>query len=129
MFSPPAVVVHGLDHVRMALRPGLAVTLLSAPGAAAFAGVAWWRALIRRAQVECGAGQDEVLDCGDAPGYAMSALRLGQRRLILAPDTPGFGAVAATAATCGATLLTARPPSLDLATRGAERRLDAWLRG
>src|SRR6266851_8816486 len=109
MFSSPSVVVHGLEHARAALRPGLPVTLLSAPAAASFAGCGWWRALMDAARAEfAGAGAaawTDILDCGDASGYAMSALRLGQRAIILDPACPAFPAVAAVAGSFGARLL------------------------
>ena len=132
MFFPPAVVVHGLDQARTALRPGRAVTLLSARGAALFAGCGWWRALVVAAQADASAGAGaamvrDILDCGDAPGAAMAALRVGQRALILDTACPAFVAVAAAAATLGAAVLAGRPEALDLAERGAERRLTAWL--
>jgi hypothetical protein len=47
----------------------------------------------------------------------MAALRVGQMTLILAPDCPAFSAVSAAAATLGATVLAARPPTLDLGPR------------
>ena len=59
----------------------------------------------------------------------MAALRVGQRLLVLDPACPGFPAVAAAAATLGASVLPARPVALDLAAPGAERLLAAWLRG
>ena len=52
MTLPPAVVIHGLPHARLALRLGRPVTLLSAPGAPSYAGCAWWRALIAAARAE-----------------------------------------------------------------------------
>ena len=124
MFFPPAVVVHGLDQARTALRPGLPVTLLSARGAALYAGCGWWRALVTAA-----AAAEEILDCADAPGHAMAALRLGQRTLILDADCPAFAAVAAAASTLGAHVLAERPEALDLAEPAANRRLIAWLQG
>jgi hypothetical protein len=123
MNFPPAVVVHGLRHARAALAPGLPVTLLSSRGAAIYAGCGWWRALMQA----CGAEID-MLDCADAPGYAMAALRIGQRRIVLDAG-PAFAAVSAAAATLGATVFAARPEALDLAERGAERRLLTWLQG
>ncbi|MCW3477425.1 hypothetical protein [Limobrevibacterium gyesilva] len=130
MFSPPAIIVHGLDHARTALRPGLPVTLLSAPGAALYAGCGWWRALVAAARMEFpGTQGTDLLDCGDAPGRAMAALRIGQRGLILDPACPAFPAVAAAAGTLGATVLPHRPASLDLAQPGAARLLSVWLRG
>jgi hypothetical protein len=123
MNFPPAVVVHGLRHARAALAPGLPVTLLSARGAAIYAGCGWWRALMQAAGAEI-----DILDCADAPGYAMAALRLGQRGIIL-DHGPAFVAVSAAAATLGAIVLDTRPAALDLADRGAERRLLGWLEG
>jgi hypothetical protein len=129
MRLPPSVVVHGLDDARTALAEGAPVTLLSAPGAALFAGCAFWHALVDKARAEHpDVTAPDILDCGDAAGQALAALRLGQRILVLAESTPGRKAVAAIAAASGAVLLTARPPALDLARRGAARRLRAWLR-
>jgi hypothetical protein len=130
MFSSPAIVVHGLDHARAALRPALPVTLLSAPGAAMWAGCGWWRALVEAARAEhpqtpC----SDLLDCGDAPGRAMEALRIGLRGLVLDPACPAFPAVAAAGSLLGATVLPQRPISLDLAQPGADRQIAVWLRG
>ncbi len=56
-----------------------------------------------------------MLDCGDAPGFALAALRAGVRAIVLDPACPAFPAVAGAAAEIGAALLTARPaPALDL---------------
>ena len=74
---PPAVIIHGLDHARMALAPGLPVTLLSAPGAGVYAGAGWWRALMLAL---CPADPD-ILDCGSAAGAgAGGAARPGRKR-------------------------------------------------
>ena len=133
MFAPclvgPAVVVHRLAHARLALRPRRPVCLLSAPAAGRYAGAAWWRAMIEAARAEAPTdlAVDDVLDCADAPGSAMAALRCGQRILILDPMCPAFTAVANAAAALGAGILAGRPPSLDLARRHAERALGAWL--
>ena len=127
MSLPPAVVVHGFLDARAALRPGRPVTLLSAPGAACYAGCGWWRALVARALAEAGRDAPDVLDCADAPGRAVEALRSGCRRLVLDPDVPAFADVAARAAALDAAVLPVRPPALDLALPGAQRRLDAWL--
>lgn len=129
MISLPAVVVHGLDDACLALRPGLPVTLLSGRGAALYAGEAWWRALVQAAREAAPAADfRDILDCADAPGRAMAALRIGQKALILSATCPAFAAVAACAATLGASVMSDRPPALDLAEPGATRRLDAWLR-
>ncbi len=130
MISRPAVVVHDLDHARDALSVKRPVLLLSARGAALYAGEAWWMSLIGEALArEPGCDALDVLDCADAPGRALAALRIGQKRLILDRSCPAFSAVAAGAAERGATVLRERPPALDLAKPGATRRLEAWLGG
>jgi hypothetical protein len=125
MKRPPAVVVHGLAQARLALAPGLGVTLLSGPGAALYAGCGWWRALVAAS----GAAGPDILDCADAPGRAMEALRAGCRLIVLDPAVPAFGLVAARAAAIGALVLPERPLALNLAEPGALRRLEAWLAG
>jgi len=125
----PAVVVHGIADVRAALAPALPVTLLSARGAALFAGCGWWRALVEQTWREHpGAEIADVLDCADACGLALGALRIGQRRLILDTQAPGRAAVEAVAASLGVELWALRPPALDMADRSASHRLRGWLR-
>ena len=128
MITRPVIVVHGLFDARSALRPGFPVVLLSAPGAASYAGCLWWRELVAAARgLHPATPALDVLDCGAAPGHAMAALRVGQRLLVLDPACPAFSAVADAAATLGAHVLAERPPALDLAARGAHRALAGWL--
>lgn len=148
--SAPAVVVHGPADVAAVLAAAgpRGVVLLSTPGAAGSLGAAWFLAMVERgAMVESGAraggasavpSRDAcwfaVLDCGDAPGHALAALRAGARRLILDPGCPAFAAVAAAAAEVGATLWAARPSALDLGRMDTlrpygQRLLAAWLAG
>lgn len=125
MTLPPAVTIHGLDHARAALRPGRPVLLLSAPGAALYAGVAWWRALIQAIHDEFPAQPaPDALDCADAPGRALEALAAGCRLIIL-ESCPAAGSVLARAGS--ARILDHRPPALDLNDLGAARGLVAWL--
>lgn len=128
MFSAPAVTIHGLYQARMALRPGLPVVLISAPGAALYAGCGWWGGLIVAARAEFPGDWRDVLDCADAPGFAMAALRMGLKALVLDAACPGYPAVAAVAEGLGAIVLPQRPVSLDLAESGAAWRLSGWLR-
>jgi hypothetical protein len=124
----PAVVVHGLADARAVLAVRQPVTLLSAAGAVLFAGCGWWRAVIERARSEYSAVPfDDILDCADASGLALGALRMGQRRLVLGSAAPGWQSVAAITASLGGELLTSRPPALDMADRDAARRLHKWL--
>ena len=120
----PAVTVHGLSQAHAALAPGLPVLLLSAPGAAAFAGAAWWRAMIEAALSE-GPTMPDALDCGPEPGRALEALHLGCRTIILEP-CPAFAEIVRRAAP--AQVLAQRPAALDLAQPGAARLLLPWLR-
>jgi hypothetical protein len=107
------VTIHSLAHARMALAPGLPVTLLSAPSAALYAGVGWWRALIEAASPATGTA--DILDCGDATGRALEALRSGQALLILRGPPSVLHDIAERAASVQAALLVARPLALDLA--------------
>ncbi|HEY1412467.1 MAG TPA: hypothetical protein VGF36_10010 [Rhodopila sp.] len=128
MIIHPAVIVHGLADANAALAPGLPVTLLSASGAALFAGCAWWAAIVAAARA--GNPQTEamdILDCADASGTAMGALRTGVHRLILWPEAPGWDAVAAVAGQAGGFILPEPPPALDLSQHNAIRRLHTWL--
>ena len=126
MTLPPALVVHSLDHVRAALRPGRAVTLLSAPGAANYAGCAWWRAMLAAAGTDAPIEAPDILDCADAPGRALEALAVGCRRIILYP-CPAWPSIGERATAAGATLLSARPAALDLGDPTEAWRIEAWL--
>jgi len=122
MLLRQAVIVHGLDDARAALAPGRPLTFLSAPGAALFGGCLWWAALMRAAGADF-----SLLDCGGAPGRAVEALRLGLPGVVLRCEPEIFAAIAGIAAAQGAVLLQDAPPALDMAARGAARKLTAWL--
>jgi hypothetical protein len=125
MENYPAVIVNGLADAVAALARtaahdadhrgeagGGGITLLSAPGAALYAGCGWWRALIEAARrhhpdVRC----MDILDCADGTGQAMAALRIGVTRLVLWPDAPGRDAVVAIAESMGGFVLAAAPPA------------------
>jgi hypothetical protein len=125
MTLPPAVTIHGLDHARSALAPGRPVTLLSAPGAGTYAGVGWWRALIATAGGDT--PPPDILDCGQAAGRVLEALRAGQRLIVIRAGDAIFTELATLAAASGAELLRTPPPSLDLGQPNAARHLAAWL--
>jgi hypothetical protein len=82
--APAKVVVHDLDEARAALAAaaerGLPIQLRSAPGAAAYAGVGYLRALGEAVDHEL------IIDCGDDAGLVMAALRTGCRRLVFSGD-------------------------------------------
>ena len=124
----PAVMVHGPADARLALSAGSPVTLLSAPGAALYAGCGWWRALVDEVRAAApDVAVADILDCAEGSGQALAALRLGQRLLVLWPSAPGWDAVAAIAAEQGGAVLRAAPSALDLSVRGAAQRLHDWL--
>ncbi|MBO0711795.1 MAG: hypothetical protein J2P47_11015 [Acetobacteraceae bacterium] len=124
----PAVTVYGIEDAEAALSAGRPVTLLSARGAALYAGCGWWRAVVARASA---AYPDvpmlDVLDCADASGRALAAIRAGQQIFILAEESPGFAAVSAIAEQAHLLLLTERPRALDLSDPRQRQRLSEWL--
>ncbi len=129
MIIYPAVIVHGATDATVALAPGLAVTLLSAPGAGAFAGCLWWRQIVAIARANHPETDAiDILDCADASGMAMGALRAGVCRLVLWPSAPGWRSVLAIARQQGGFVLARAPAALDMAERNAIRRLHPWLR-
>jgi hypothetical protein len=112
----PATVAHGLADAVAALEQaaaeGRGATLLSAPGAALYAGCGWWLALVtaaraRHPKVPC----TDILDCADATGQALAALRIGLNRLVLWPEAPGRDSVVAIAESRGGFVLPAAPPA------------------
>jgi hypothetical protein len=127
MFSAAAVTIHGLDHALTALRPGMPVVLVSAPGAGLYGGCGWWGGLIGAARAAFPGDWRDLLDCADAPGQAMAALRAGCRGIVLDGECPAFSAVSGAAGLLGAFVLPHRPACLDLAEPGGTARLSDWL--
>ena len=116
MAASHTVIVHGLRDAVAALAEGAAtgtaVTLLSSPGAALYAGCGWWNAVVTEAravhpEVPC----TNILDCADGTGLALAALRIGLSRLVLWPEAPGRDAVVAIAESLGGFVLAAPPPA------------------
>ena len=126
--NPPAVIVRGGRDVATVLAVGKPVTLLSAPGAAAFAGPLWWAALARHARaINPGLVAADILDVADAPATALAAFRCGCRAVALDHACPAWPRVESVAREIGARLLDALPPALDLDGPGAARTLATWL--
>jgi hypothetical protein len=113
------IVVHSLDHAKAALAAALAakrpITLVSAPGAGASMGAAWFLALVAEAARACpGADADHVLDCADEPGAVLAALRAGAKRIRFTGDAKVREKLAAIAAASGAMIEHEDLPALDL---------------
>jgi len=118
--APPTFIVHGLAHALAAARAadaaGVAVRLLSAEGAGGYAGAGWFAALVTEVRARCPDARIEAtLDCADAPGHALAALRQGVRLVRLAGNRRAVAAVAGIAAQTGAAIDRRRGPALDLA--------------
>ena len=101
----PAIMVHSLAHAELALALRRPVTLLSAPGAAVYAGCLWWQQLLAEADFTGLA----LLDCADAPGRALEALKLGLSGIVLTARPPLSPSSSEIAAAQGAVLLP-KPP-------------------
>jgi len=131
--APRTVIVHSFDHAREAARMaaslGVPVTLRSAPGASAYAGALWFAEMIALVREEVpGAEIDAVLDCADAAGDAMAALRCGLKRIRFSGRGRVRARLAALAARHGAALDDDRRQALDLGAPGVdEAGLRAWL--
>lgn len=114
-----AVIIHNLEHAKAALtaaeRLGTAVTLRSAPGAAAYLGAAVFRCIIDEAARICpGAAFTAVLDCGQAPGSALCALRHGVKGVSIDAPPEVQAKIADIAAQTGAFLDNGKGEALDL---------------
>ncbi len=118
--APRRIIFHGIDHARAACAAAreldVAVHLVSAPGAASHAGPAWFREVIAAIRAEYpDAAVNATLDCGDAPGHALAALRAGIGSIRFTGPKRVREKIAAIADALGATLETRSAPALDLA--------------
>jgi hypothetical protein len=105
-------VVHSLAEVRavLAAERVSAAVLVSPPGAAGYLGVGFFAALVDAARDEFpGIAIEAVMDCGEDPGWALSALRMGFKTIVLRGDPRARARVAAIARAMGAHVVT-RPP-------------------
>jgi hypothetical protein len=118
----PAIVAHTLDHAKAALaaaeRTKTAILLLSPEGFAAYGGALLFRAILRQAQAAHPRARfSAMLDCGDAPGHALGALRMGFKDVRLGGKASARVRVASIAARMKAKVAAKRPPALDLLDR------------
>ena len=125
----PAIVVHDLDQATAALRAaaaaGVAVTLWSAPGAAAYAGLGFLRALFEQAgETVPEARHDVVIDCAGSAVLAHEALSRDFSGVAFSGRGAMRKTLGAIAAQEGRRLVTAGPgrAALDLARSAAPER-------
>lgn len=138
---PGPILVHSLDDARAALAAaaalGVPVTLASAPGAAGYAGPAWFGELIAAARGDHpDVSLTAVLDCGDAPGHVMAAVRWamaaggGPFVLRFTGDPARDKALQEIAGAAGLRLIRDLEPGLDLRqARDPSTACRAWLGG
>lgn len=131
--SAPVFVVHGRRHAEAALAAAAAcrrpVILASGEGAAAYAGLGWFRELTAIAAAGQPAARFEALiDCSDNPALVVLALREGFR-LIGFRGRPALARrLKALALRNGAALVTRRLDALDLGPeRDPEAAARLWL--
>lgn len=115
-----AVMVHGIGDARAALAAaaalGVPVRLVSAPGAGAYGGAAWFAEILAQAGAESPKARfDGVLDCGDQAGAALAALRHGVRLIRFTGHRAARTRLIALAGKHGARLIAGALPALDLA--------------
>lgn len=130
-----AIMIHGLEQARAALaaaaeldRP---VTLVSAPGAAGYAGAPWFLKVIALAAAERPEARWEaVLDCADKPGHVLAALRQGATTVRFTGPKQTAAKLVAIAEQSGARILTGRIAALDLLDEADPlAACRAWLAG
>ena len=114
------VVAHDFAQARAACRAasaaGAAVEIRSAPGAAGTIGPAWFAALVSELRAEFpGLDLTGVLDCGDAPGHALAALRQGIGHIRFIGRGRAHARLASIAEASGAVLAGPARNALDLA--------------
>lgn len=114
-----AIIVYDLDQARAALTAAReterTVALFSPPGAAATLGAGYWAALAAMLHEEFPeASGPVVLDCADAPGHVLAALRAGVRYVVFTGAEEMRDRLAAIAAELEAALLPAPDGALDL---------------
>jgi len=129
-----AIIIHSLADARMALAAarevGEPLTLLSAEGAAGFAGALWFREVVAAARAEYPeVAVTAILDCGDKPGHLLAALRCGLKSLCFTGRRRARERLAAIAEAYGAEILAGRVEALDLfGQKDPASACRAWLR-
>ena len=125
----PAIVVHDLDQATAALRAsavaGVPVTLWSAPGAAAYAGLGFLASVFAQAaEAVPESDHDAVVDCRGSAVLAHEALRRGNACVAFAGRGAMRKTLQAIADEHGGRLVTAGPGrgALDLAHSAAPER-------
>lgn len=113
-----AIIFHHLQQAECALAVAAAshrpITLLTAPGAAAYGGPGFYLAMVEQARTRHPGGLARaILDCGDDSAMAQMAMALGWRCLVLRGSAAVREKVRQIAAAYGAEILPRAPRALD----------------
>jgi hypothetical protein len=126
-------VVHSMSQAKAAVSAAaarnLALTLLSAPGAAAFAGAGWFAAVIRKAR-ESRPDMDiaAILDCGPRADLVQAAFREKLTQVVFTGDARQVRPLRDIARQWQAEILRRRPKACDLRHAADPAALcNAWL--
>ncbi len=108
---------------------GVPLILVTAPGAAAYLGPAWFREMTAAAAREYPQVRlTAMLDCGAKAGHAMAALGAGVRSVRFTGRKAAAAKLAEIAAARGGEVVTGRMPALDLLNRpDPEAACRRWL--
>ncbi len=119
--SRRTILFHSLAHARAACaaaaEAGVPLALQTAPGAAAYAGSQYLKAIVDKVAAEFpGVDLDAAIDCGDDAGTAQGALRIGWKAVCFSGPSPVRDKLADIATQCDARILAADAggPALDL---------------
>ena len=129
-----AIIFHSLAHALAALgaarETGVDMSLVTAPGAARYAGPDHLKKIVDLALAEFeGESPDVLIDCGDDAGPAMSALRAGWKALAFSGEPALKRKIADMASQCGARLMDRPADALDLLDeRDPDAACRRWLR-
>jgi hypothetical protein len=127
------IIIHGIDDAKTAAAAarslGIGIRLVSAPGAASYGGAAWFAEIIKDVRSEFpDVAIDAVLDCGDAAGHAMAALRVGITSIRYTGPRRVRDKLKLLAIEYGAALIDCDEPALDMSlSRHPEADCLNWL--
>ncbi|MGP1395641.1 MAG: hypothetical protein ACTS3R_09025 [Inquilinaceae bacterium] len=117
--TPPAIRVLNLADALVAAAQARALsrplTLISAPGAGAYAGAGWFAALTAALRADFpDVAVTAILDCGALPGPVLAALRVGIGDILHTGDDGTAAALESMATATGARLWRRAGPVLDI---------------
>jgi hypothetical protein len=117
-----------VEAMRAAAMSGNSLMIVSPPGAALFAGPIWFRALIRATRAESGVDADVifVLDCGDAPGAALAAIRARVEAIAFRGTRSVRARLAAIARRAGVAMHVPPANAFDMTRNRGSEALLAW---